>query len=231
MFAEKFRDTPVSTRQAIYNLNQRFQRHGSVHDLPTSGRTRTSPRTIWPQLPKLWFKVQKKFIRKTSAEFIIPPTRVCRIVKALKNWKRTALIFTNASRWWFWSEGRILRMVFDSLWGSSRLPSTHSVNREASFKFTGRINRHNNVYWSDCNAHEVIQEELSVPGLTVGKAFGVAELWVLFWWYYNWSIIPWTVTWSCFTWVREQPIVRQHWNHLAVRRRSTALQFTSTRIP
>jgi hypothetical protein len=52
------------------------------------------------------------------------------------------------------------------------------VNREASFKF--RINRHNNVYWSDCNPLEVIQEELSVPGLTVGKAFGVAALWVLF---------------------------------------------------
>jgi hypothetical protein len=38
---------------------------------------------------------------------------------------------------------------------------------EASFKLSGRINRHNSVYWSDCNPHEVIQEELNVPGLTV----------------------------------------------------------------
>jgi hypothetical protein len=42
MFAEKFRDTPVPTRQAIYNLNQRFQRHRSVHDMLRSGRPRTS---------------------------------------------------------------------------------------------------------------------------------------------------------------------------------------------
>jgi hypothetical protein len=41
-FAEKFRDTAVPTRQAIYNLNQRFERHGSVHDLPRSGRPRPS---------------------------------------------------------------------------------------------------------------------------------------------------------------------------------------------
>jgi hypothetical protein len=35
------------------------------------------------------------------------------------------------------------------------------------------------VYWSDTNPHEVIQEELTFPGL-FGKAFGVAASWVLF---------------------------------------------------
>jgi hypothetical protein len=34
MFSEKFHDTPMPTQQAIYNLHQRFQCHGSVHDLP-----------------------------------------------------------------------------------------------------------------------------------------------------------------------------------------------------
>jgi hypothetical protein len=38
---------------------------------------------------------------------------------------------------------------------------------EVSFKLNGRINRHNSVYWSDSNPHEVIQEELNVPSLTV----------------------------------------------------------------
>jgi hypothetical protein len=38
---------------------------------------------------------------------------------------------------------------------------------EASIKLNGRINRHNSVYWSDSNLHEVIQEELNDPGLTV----------------------------------------------------------------
>jgi hypothetical protein len=39
MFAEKFRDLLC---QPIYNLNQQFQRHGSMHDLPKSGIPRTS---------------------------------------------------------------------------------------------------------------------------------------------------------------------------------------------
>jgi hypothetical protein len=38
---------------------------------------------------------------------------------------------------------------------------------EVSFKLNGRINRHNSVYWSDSNPHEVILEELNVPSLTV----------------------------------------------------------------
>jgi hypothetical protein len=55
-----------------------------VHDLPRSGRPRTSLRNISPQLPKHWFKVLKKSIWKTSAEFIVPPTSVYRTVKVLK---------------------------------------------------------------------------------------------------------------------------------------------------
>jgi hypothetical protein len=49
---------------------------------------------------------------------------------------------------------------------------------EALFKLNGQINIHNSVYWSDSNPHEVIQEELNVPGL-FGQAFGVAASWVL----------------------------------------------------
>jgi hypothetical protein len=37
---------------------------------------------------------------------------------------------------------------------------------EATFKTNGRVNRHNCVYWSDTNPHQVIQEELNVPGVT-----------------------------------------------------------------
>jgi hypothetical protein len=85
MIAEKFRDTPVPTRQAIYNLNQRFQRHGSVHDLPRSGRSRTSQtgENLSPVSQAL-VQSPKRSVRKTSAEFVIPPTSVCQIVKALK---------------------------------------------------------------------------------------------------------------------------------------------------
>jgi hypothetical protein len=75
MFSEKFCDTPVPTQQAIYNLNQRFQLHGSVHDLPRSGRPRTSlTEEHLTTVTQALFQSPKKSIRKTSAEFIIPPT-------------------------------------------------------------------------------------------------------------------------------------------------------------
>jgi hypothetical protein len=64
-------------------------------------------------------------------------------------------------------EGRIFRMVFDSFWGWTWLSLTHSVDRWSFVQLNGRISRHNSVYWSDSNPHEVIQEELNVPGLTV----------------------------------------------------------------
>jgi hypothetical protein len=67
MFAEKFRDTPVPTRQAIYNLNQRFQRHGSVHDLQKSGRPRTSlTEENLTTVAQALVQSPKKSIQKTS---------------------------------------------------------------------------------------------------------------------------------------------------------------------
>jgi hypothetical protein len=38
---------------------------------------------------------------------------------------------------------------------------------ETLFRLNGQINKHNSVYWSDSNPHELIQEELNVHGLTV----------------------------------------------------------------
>jgi hypothetical protein len=38
---------------------------------------------------------------------------------------------------------------------------------EACFKLNVCVNRQNCVYWSDKNPHEIIQEELNVPGVTV----------------------------------------------------------------
>jgi hypothetical protein len=38
---------------------------------------------------------------------------------------------------------------------------------EACSKLNGRVNRHNCVCWSDTYPHEIIQEELNVPGVTV----------------------------------------------------------------
>jgi hypothetical protein len=78
MFAEEFRDTPVPTRQAIYNLNQRFKHHGSAHILPRSGRPRNSlTEENLTTAAKAFVPSPKKYIGKTSVEYITPPTSVC----------------------------------------------------------------------------------------------------------------------------------------------------------
>jgi hypothetical protein len=85
MLAEKFCHTPVPSRQAIYNLNQQFQRHGSVQDLSRSGRPRSSlTEENLTTVAQALVQSPKKSIRKTSAEFMIPPISVYRIVEALK---------------------------------------------------------------------------------------------------------------------------------------------------
>ncbi|KAG8317552.1 hypothetical protein J6590_024785 [Homalodisca vitripennis] len=48
--------------------------------------------------------------------------------------------------------------------GSNFLRSILFCNK-ASFKLNGRVNRHNCVYWSDVNPHNVIQAECNVPGV------------------------------------------------------------------
>jgi hypothetical protein len=56
---------------------------------------------------------------------------------------------------------------------------------EASFKLNGRINSHNNVYWSDSNPHEVIQEELNVPSCNCPHPSSMNYSYLLGWFLVN----------------------------------------------
>jgi hypothetical protein len=120
----------------------------------------------------------KKSIRKTSAEFIISPASVCRIVKVLKlkTYRPRLLQMLR--------EDDFDRRVELSEWFLIRCEAEPNFHQRilwtdvVSFILNSRINRHNSVYWSDSNPHGVIQEELNVPGL-FGQAFGVAASWVL----------------------------------------------------
>ena len=47
---------------------------------------------------------------------------------------------------------------------------------EACLKLNGRMNRHNCVYWSDSNPHEILQRELNLPGVTVWGGLCISGL-------------------------------------------------------
>lgn len=167
-FVERFPLTPAPSRQGIYKLNKRFEETGSVHDLPRSGRPRsaTSEANV-TTIAESVVHSPKKSHRKRSAEFDISVTSVHRIMKSLKlkpyrPQLHQGLLEDDFDRRVEFSELFVIRCEADSDFQNRVLWTD-----EASFKLNGRVNRHNCVYWSDVNPHEVLQEELNVPGITV----------------------------------------------------------------
>jgi hypothetical protein len=153
-----------------------------VHDFPRSGKPRTSlTEENLTTVAHSLVQSPKKSIRKTAAEFIIPPTRVYRNVKALKlkaylPHLLQMLIEDDFDRRVEFSEWFLIRCEAEP-----DFPRRILWTDEASFKLNYRINRHNSVYWSYSNPYEVREEELNVTGL-FRKEFGVAASWVLTFW-------------------------------------------------
>jgi hypothetical protein len=147
----------VPTRQAIYKLNQRFQRHESVHDLSRSERPWTSlTKKNLTTVTQALVQSPKKSIRKTSAELIIPPTSVYRIVKALELKACRPRLIQMLTEDDFdlrveFSERYLIRCEVEP-----DFPRRILWTDEASFKRNGRYKKHNSVYWSDSNPHEII---------------------------------------------------------------------------
>lgn len=168
LFVEKFPQTPAPSRQAIYNLNKRFETTGSVHDLPRSGRPNTAAcDENVTAIAESVIQSPKKSVRKRSAEFDIPRSSVHRIMKSLKLKAYRPQLHQGLT------EDDFDRRVEFSEWFVIRCEAELNFqNRilwtdEASFKLNGCVNRHNCVYWSDTNPHELLEQELNVPGVNV----------------------------------------------------------------
>lgn len=165
-FTQRFPDVDPPSRQALRNLALRFGTHGSVQDLPRSGRPRTTRTPENLNLVAESCVIQPRTsTRKRGLELGIDRRGVQRMLKELKfKVYRPQLVHAlhpddGGLRVQF-AENFLIRHEADPDFVKNIVWSD-----EASFKLNGRVNRWNCVYWGPENPHEIIPEELNAPGV------------------------------------------------------------------
>ena len=162
-------NTPPPSRQAIYNLRDKFEATGSVRNAPKSGRNKTSTTEDNEMLVALTFiNSPKKSTRRAAQELSLPRTSLQRLMKKLNlNPYRPRLLhglmeddpdrrlqFCETLRDFIANEEQD---ILDKIVWSD----------EASFKLSGHVNRHNCVYWASENPHLIMERQNKEPGVTV----------------------------------------------------------------
>lgn len=167
-FRTRFPNAPLPTRQHLRKLNIKFERTGNVADALRSGRPRYVRNEENSQIVAQAFVASPhKSTRKASAQLGISRRSLQRILKDIKFKPfRPKLLHAlhedDYDRRLQFCELFLVRNEADPNFWRSILWTD-----EASFKLNGHVNRHNCVYWSDTNPHEVMEKDLNVPGLNV----------------------------------------------------------------
>ena len=161
-------DTPPPSKSTIYELIQNFERTGSIADANKPGAPR-KVRTIANQdLIKLSYdNSPRKSQRRASAELGISRSSVQRIMSdiGLRPYRPQALQALDED-----DGDRRLQFRESFVAYCEKFPDflNHIIwSDEVCFKLNGRVNRRNCVSWSDSNPHEILQQELNSPGVTV----------------------------------------------------------------
>lgn len=168
LFVQHFPNINPPSRQAIHNLNKRFEETGSVADLQRSGR----PKSVTTEqnlttVAQSFVQSPSKSTRRASSELGISRTSLRRMMKSvgLKPFRPTLLQGLNEDdpdRRMEFCEWYVIRQEADNNFYKSILWSD-----EATFKLNGRVNRHNCVYWDSENPYLVMETQLNAPGVTV----------------------------------------------------------------
>ena len=161
-------DTPPPSKSTIYELVQKFERTGNVADADKSGAP-SIVRTIINRdlVASSYVNSPRKSQRRASAELGISRSSLQRIMSdiGLHPYRPQALQALNED-----DGDRRLQFCESFVAYCEDFPNflNHIIwSDEACFKLNGRVNRHNCVYWSDSNPHEILQQELNLPGVTV----------------------------------------------------------------
>lgn len=165
-FEQRFPGVPRPRRETIYHLCNRFRATGSVNDLPRSGRPRSS------RTPENVDLVAQSVVasphvstRRRSLRLGVSRSSLKRILTDLKfRVYRPKLLHAlrpadGAARRAYCEE-MLIRHEADPEFLSRIVWSD-----EATFKMNGLVNRWNCVYWGDENPHEIMTQELNLPGV------------------------------------------------------------------
>jgi transposase len=166
-WAETFQSHPPS-KQAMSNLVTKFNQQGSVADAPRSGAPKTQTNEENTQLVAQTFvQSPTKSQRRASMEMGISRRSLGRIMDdlGLKPYRPHLLQALNEDD----SDRRLqyCEVYLEYAKGDPDIFNKVIYSDEATFKLNGRVNRHNCVYWSATNPHQIIENEVNMPGLTV----------------------------------------------------------------
>lgn len=163
----EFRTLPP-VKSSIYQLISKFERLGTVTDSPRSGPPFTERNEQNRDLVAAAFIENRQLSqRRAAVELGISRRSLGRIMDdlGLKPYRPRRLQALNGD-----DPDRRLQFCETFLAYVNEDPDV--VNKiiwtdEAQFKLNGRVNRHNCVYWSDSNPHEILTSEVNSPGVTV----------------------------------------------------------------
>ncbi|MCP4489021.1 MAG: transposase, partial [Gammaproteobacteria bacterium] len=167
-FKQEHPDSEAPNRTTVSRTVRRFEETGSVinppqRQMPKPVRTGSTEQRVLDAVRKS----PKKSTRRLSAQIGISKDSVHRILRNahLKPYRPRLLQGLN-------EDDPDRRIEFCEWFIQQAEADTNFVDRviwtdEATFKLNGHINRHNCVYWSDENPHEVLEKDLNSPGVMV----------------------------------------------------------------
>lgn len=167
LFAMRFPDTPVPTRQTMYKLRKKFTETGSTHDAVRERKK--SVRTDEKKQLVAETIVENPYmsIRRCAAEMDISRSSIHRIMHDLQLHPYHPVLLHSLKESDFPQRLHFSEVFLNQMKEEVGLLDRVLWTDEAVFKKNGRVNRHNCIYWSAENPHEVIEEELNVPGVCV----------------------------------------------------------------
>ena len=159
---------PAPSRLTIYRMRDKFETTCSVANAPKSGRPRTTLTQENEMKVALTFvNSPKKSMQRASRELGIPRTSLQRLMHwlHLKSYRLRllhGLLEDDPDR-----RLQFCEIMCNQLTEQPDLLSKIVWTNEACFKLSGRVNRHNSVYWADENPHVIMTTQLIQPGVTV----------------------------------------------------------------
>ena len=161
-------DTLPPSKSTIYELIQKFERTGNFVDANKPGAPRKVRTIANRDLIKLSYDNRpRKSQRRASAELGISRWSLQRNMSdiGLHPYRPQALHALNEDD----GDRRLQFCESFVAYCEKFLDFLNHViwSDEACFKINGRVNRHNCVYWSDSNPHEILQQKLNSPVVTV----------------------------------------------------------------
>lgn len=173
--AEEFM-RPAPKRQTVVDIVKRFEEHGSVKDLPRSGRpSLTKNEEFQARLQEALVPNESTSTRRLAREitadgdngFRVSHMTVKRTLKKM-NLHPFRPVLLQALH----EDDNDRRLEFCEQFLEMQVNQPNLFERvlwsdEATFKLNGHINRHNCIYYEAENPHVILEKEVNMPGLSV----------------------------------------------------------------